>query len=83
MNLMEGETVGDYVSRLERRLNDLEPPEGFTVKIEQRVEKLERELVDIKKEKRGSQNPMGCICPVGAEKTCEGWNCPRRKISIT
>ena len=22
--------------------------------------------------------PHGCICPPGAEKTCQGWNCPRR-----
>lgn len=22
----------------------------------------------------------GCICPPGAEKTCEGLRCPRRKI---
>lgn len=25
------ETVGDYVSRLERRVKELEPPEGFTI----------------------------------------------------
>jgi hypothetical protein len=29
--LREGETVGDYVSRLERRLAEIEPPEGFTI----------------------------------------------------
>ena len=23
--------------------------------------------------------PMGCICPPGSEKTCEGEFCPRRK----
>lgn len=22
--------------------------------------------------------PRGCICPAGAEKTCQGWNCPRQ-----
>lgn len=22
--------------------------------------------------------PMGCICPPGSEKTCEGLQCPRR-----
>lgn len=27
--------------------------------------------------------PHGCICPVGAEKTCAGWNCPRRPITFT
>ena len=31
MKLLEGETVGDYVSRLERRLKEIEPPEGFTI----------------------------------------------------
>jgi hypothetical protein len=31
MELREGETVGDYVMRLERRLQELEPPEGFTI----------------------------------------------------
>lgn len=31
MQLREGETVGEYVVRLERRLQELEPPEGFTI----------------------------------------------------
>ena len=31
MQLREGETVGEYVSRLEARLKELEPPEGFTI----------------------------------------------------
>lgn len=31
MQLKAGETVGEYVSRLEARLKELEPPEGFTV----------------------------------------------------
>lgn len=31
MQLCEGESVGDYVSRLERRVKELEPPDGFTV----------------------------------------------------
>ena len=31
MRLREGETVGEYVSRLEARLKELEPPEGFTI----------------------------------------------------
>ena len=31
MQLREGETVGDYISRLEARVKELEPPEGFTV----------------------------------------------------
>ena len=31
LRLREGETVGEYVSRLEARLRALEPPEGFTV----------------------------------------------------
>lgn len=30
-DIREGETVGDYVSRLERRVKELEPPEGFTI----------------------------------------------------
>jgi hypothetical protein len=30
-DIREGETVGDYVSRLERRVKELEPAEGFTV----------------------------------------------------
>jgi hypothetical protein len=30
MELREGETVGDYVQRLEQRLALLEPPKGFT-----------------------------------------------------
>lgn len=25
----------------------------------------------------------GCVCPVGAEKTCRGLACPRREIRIT
>jgi hypothetical protein len=24
--------------------------------------------------------PLGCICPIGAEKTCEGLVCPRRGL---
>lgn len=24
--------------------------------------------------------PPGCICPPGAEKTCQGPSCPRRRI---
>ena len=31
IKLREGETVGDYVSRLEKRLSELEPPETFTI----------------------------------------------------
>lgn len=31
MKLQDGETIGDYLSRLERRVAELEPPEGFTV----------------------------------------------------
>lgn len=31
MQLLEGETVGDYITRLERRLKELEPAEGFTI----------------------------------------------------
>jgi hypothetical protein len=30
-DIREGETVGDYVSRLEHRVKELEPPEGFTI----------------------------------------------------
>lgn len=26
------------------------------------------------------QRPHGCICPPGAEATCQGWMCPRRAI---
>lgn len=22
--------------------------------------------------------PHGCVCPPGAEATCQGWSCPRR-----
>jgi len=29
--LRDGETVGDYVTRLEKRLKEIEPPEGFTI----------------------------------------------------
>jgi hypothetical protein len=25
--------------------------------------------------------PRGCICPPGAEKTCQGFGCPRKGIS--
>lgn len=28
-------------------------------------------------------SPLGCICPPGAEKTCEGPLCPRRKPTLT
>ena len=31
MQLREGETIGEYVMRLEKRLQELEPPEGFTI----------------------------------------------------
>lgn len=31
MQLRDGESVGDYISRLERRVSELEPPEGFTI----------------------------------------------------
>jgi hypothetical protein len=27
--------------------------------------------------------PQGCICPVEAEKTCKGANCPRRERSLS
>lgn len=27
--------------------------------------------------------PMGCVCPVGAEATCQGFACPRRPMKIT
>lgn len=27
--------------------------------------------------------PSGCVCPVGAEGTCQGFSCPRRKLTIT
>lgn len=26
-----------------------------------------------------SNTPLGCICPPGSEKTCQGALCPRRK----
>ena len=31
MQLLDGESIGEYVVRLERRLKELEPPEGFTI----------------------------------------------------
>ena len=31
MQLREGESVGDYIIRLEQRVKELEPPEGFTI----------------------------------------------------
>lgn len=31
MDIREGESVGDYISRLEQRVRELEPPEGFTL----------------------------------------------------
>lgn len=31
MQLRDGETVGEYIMRLENRLKELEPPDGFTV----------------------------------------------------
>ncbi len=30
LKLRDGETVGEYVVRLEKRVKELEPPEGFT-----------------------------------------------------
>lgn len=24
--------------------------------------------------------PRGCICPPGAERTCQGWACPRKPL---
>ena len=30
---------------------------------------------------RTAQQPMGCICPAGAEATCRGLMCPRRAIN--
>lgn len=29
------------------------------------------------------QQSRGCICPPGAEATCQGWNCPRRAQTFT
>ncbi len=26
------------------------------------------------------RKPHGCICPPGAEATCQGWQCPRRAL---
>ena len=26
--------------------------------------------------------PKGCVCPPGAEKTCESALCPRRKVKL-
>jgi hypothetical protein len=31
LELKDGETVGEYVNRLERRLKELEPPDNFTI----------------------------------------------------
>lgn len=31
MQLRDGETIGEYVMRIERRLKELEPPDGFTI----------------------------------------------------
>lgn len=31
VDIQKGESIGDYVSRLERRVKELEPPEGFTI----------------------------------------------------
>lgn len=25
--------------------------------------------------------PRGCVCPPGAEQTCQGWQCPRKPLS--
>ncbi len=30
MKLVAGESIGEYVTRLEQRVKELEPPEGFT-----------------------------------------------------
>jgi hypothetical protein len=27
--------------------------------------------------------PRGCVCPVGAEATCQGFGCPRKPLSVT
>ena len=27
--------------------------------------------------------PRGCVCPVGAEKTCQGFGCPRKPTFAT
>lgn len=35
---------------------------------------LERKLYPIQYQPQAT----GCVCPVGAEKFCGGWNCPRR-----
>lgn len=31
-----------------------------------------------------TMQPMarGCVCPVGAEATCQGFSCPRKPINI-
>lgn len=30
------------------------------------------------RDKKTAPAPHGCVCPVGAEQTCKGWECPRR-----
>lgn len=27
--------------------------------------------------------PRGCVCPAGAEATCQGFACPRKPLTIT
>mgnify|MGYP001809781230 CR=1 FL=1 len=30
-----------------------------------------------------AQKPHGCICPTGAEATCQGLSCPRRAWNLS
>jgi hypothetical protein len=36
----------------------------------------------IKAMRREAAEPQGCICPPGAEATCQGPLCPRRSVAI-
>lgn len=50
------------------------------------IEKLREERSRLREMIRNpvyvSAQPQGCVCPVGAEKTCQGF-CPRKPMTVT
>jgi hypothetical protein len=49
--------------------------------------KREKELADaievLTRNRPANSMPRGCVCPPGAEATCQGFACPRKPLTIT